>query len=113
MQRFAKTFAQPRRPDKVGPTSNKFTFDLAGVPLTDDHLEAVRSEAVKAAMVAASDLLKVGNAFDDFGTFSTFSTFSTFGMSVGDQVLPVERPSAGKISKGVQRAIDETIGERP
>ncbi len=68
-------------PQEVGnalPKSNQFTLDLAGLHLTEDQLQLIRQEAVKAAMLTASQLVPRVIA-DDFGTFSTFSTFSTFG----------------------------------
>jgi hypothetical protein len=110
MRRFAKTFAQPIAPDSVAPTSNKFTFDLAGLELGDDDLTEVRQEAVKAAMLAAARL-KAGPAFSDFGTFSTFSTFSTFGSSVGRESLP-EIQLPGEIDPIARRAIEQTLGGR-
>lgn len=110
MRRFAKTFAQPLRPSDVAPKSNQFTIDLMGLDLNDDHLEQIRSEAVKAAMVAAAGLVKRGgNAFDSFGTFSTFSTFSTFGSGVAD--LPqVDLPAS--LDAGAAQAIATTLGGR-
>ena len=111
MRRFAKTFAQPIAPDAVAPTSNKFTFDLAGLDLGDADLGEIRQEAVKAAMLAAARL-KAGPSFSDFGTFSTFSTFSTFGSSVGREVLqPVDLPT--EIDPIARRAIEQTLGGRP
>lgn len=107
MDRQVKTFAQPVRPTAVGPTSNKFTLDLGGLTLSEEHLGQVRSEAVKAAMLAAAELLRDRSAFDGFGTFSTFSTFSTFGMSSGRHGLPFEL--ADDISPGAKQAIEETF----
>ena len=110
MRRFAKTFAQPTRPDDVPPKSNKFTIDLMGLPLHEDHLELIRSEAVKAAMVAAAGLLKnSAGALDDFGTFSTFSTFSTFGSGVADRP-EVDLPSS--LGAGEAQVIAGALGGR-
>ena len=80
MPRALKAFSQvePRALNLSAPKSNQFKLDLAGLQLNDAQLAQVRSEAVKAAMLAAAALLR-GNSLEDFGTFSTFSTFSTFG----------------------------------
>ena len=106
MNRYSKTYAQPLRPEAVGPKSNKFTLDLAGLALTDEQLAKVRSEAVKAAMLTASEVLRsvgLGNLFDDFGTFSTFSTFSTFGSGVA---IPAETPQDHRA------IIEQTLGAK-
>lgn len=84
MPRALKAFSQvePRALQLSAPKSNQFKLDLAGLDLSDEQLSHVRSEAVKAAMLAAAGLVKVGGgkaSLEDFGTFSTFSTFSTFG----------------------------------
>ena len=109
MRRFAKTFSQPARPDDVPPKSNKFTIDLMGLPLKDDHLDLVRSEAVKAAMIAAAGLLKHSAALDAFGTFSTFSTFSTFGSGVAERP-EVDLPAS--LSAGEAQVIASALGGR-
>jgi hypothetical protein len=108
MNRYAKTYSQPAKPDLVGPHSNKFTVDLMGVPLTDQDLEHVRSAAVKAAMLAAAGLLKQdASAFDAFGTFSTFSTFGS-----GAAGTKPELDIPHDLSPGATRAIEETLGGR-
>lgn len=110
MNRYAKTFSQPERPDDIPPISNKFTIDLMGLSVSEEQLGRIRSEAVKAALVAAADLLKgKEGVFDDFGTFSTFSTFSTFGSGAAE--LPrVELPSS--VDQDAARVIGRALGGR-
>ncbi len=92
-------------PDDVGPSSNKFTIDLAGISLSDEDLAGIRKEAVKSAMLAASRVLGgKDNVFDSFGTFSTFSTFSTFGSAASS---PIELPSG--VSQDDKKIIERTL----
>ena len=77
MNRQLKTYSSYTGKDV--PSSSKITFDLGGLQLNDKHLNEVRAEAVRAAMIAAASLLKSNASLDGFATFSTFSTFSTFG----------------------------------
>jgi hypothetical protein len=57
------------------PVSNRFSLDLGGLGLSDDQLNQVRHEAVRAAMQAVAAIGRP--SLDDFGTFSTFSTFGS------------------------------------
>ena len=108
MRRFAKTFAQPMIPDEVGPKSNKFTIDLAGLDLREEDLQNVRSAAVKSAMQMAGKLLRgQTKAFDYFGTFSTFSTFSTFGSGASS---PFEL--GDDLDAGAKKALEQTLKQR-
>ncbi|MBV6323427.1 hypothetical protein [Duganella violaceipulchra] len=108
MPRALKAFSQvePRAIQLAVPKSNQFKLDLAGLHLTEEQLTAVRSEAVKAAMLAAAGLLRgngKGSVLEDFGTFSTFSTFSTFGSGAAfggrpmDIVENINNPIIGKV----------------
>ena len=119
MPRSLKTFSQvePQRMELARPKANMFTLDLAGLELDSSQLEQVRQEAVKAAMVAASELL--GNrgqaVMDGFATFSTFSTFSTFGSGSArpDLVRPgVDRIGIERLPADVQSVINKVLPGR-
>ena len=112
MPRALKAFSQvePRNIQIAAPKSNQFALDLGGLNLTDDQLGQIRHEAVKAAMLAAANLLAAAGRpnLDDFGTFSTFSTFSTFGSGSAFGGRPLEiRPgvSIGSEAKPVIESI--------
>jgi len=103
MPRALKAFSQvePRSLSISAPKSNRVTFDLAGLHLNDEQIAQVRSEAVKAAMLAAAGLVARATGrpnLDDFGTFSTFSTFSTFGSGAAFGGRPIDVAAAGEIA---------------
>lgn len=106
MPRALKAFSQvePRSLQMSAPKSNHFTLDLAGLNLSDDQIAQVRSEAVKAAMLAAVGLIgKAGGKanLDDFGTFSTFSTFSTFGSGSAFGGRPMDLTATAEMAQPI------------
>lgn len=110
MPRALKAFSQvePRSLQITAPKSNQFTLDLAGLHLSEEHLAEVRSEAVKAAMLAAAGLVaRAGGRpnLDDFGTFSTFSTFSTFGSGGAFGGRPADVLAAAEIAQPVLQKV--------
>ena len=108
MNRQVKVFTDYK--GKSIPTSNKITFDLGGLQLTEKHLADVRSEAVRAALFAAANLLRGGGLMDGFGTFSTFSTFSTFGSgSFGEGGDPGLTRMIETVASAPGRVIDAEI----
>jgi hypothetical protein len=114
MPRALKAYSQeePRSLQIAAPKSNKFTLDLAGIDLTEDQLDQVRSEAVKAAMLSAAGLLAGGGRLnlDDFGTFSTFSTFSTFGSGPAMKSKGSDVTSGAEIANPVLRKVIRSKG---
>jgi len=111
MVRYAKTYAQPTKPEVIPPRSNKFTIDLAGLELTDEQLSKIRSEAVRSAMLSAANILADrARLWDDFGTFSTFSTFGLFASGAFEALPAAARELPAELAPEARRAIEQTLG---